>query len=320
MGTTYVQSNWTIRVSLPIYVMAIQSVMGWIVFLIFAGMGLLTSPVDWLQQFLGRPKSVITKSEYMSRARIIAQRAKQILSMAAIMRRGDRDRRWRSNLSKLQREIALLEEDEYALEQVFPQGEDGNARWVLFVLGFWMLLVMSVVGLGLSCLWIAQIAVYMLPPNPVYPLLNTLFVKLDSAFPLFGTLAFSIFCLYLMVVAMKGNFMLGLNFLVIKLYPMRPGATMMSSFLVNTAVILIMAPAILQFCAQAFAVYANGSTIYQVFGAQVMYIKGLSVLYGHNVFLYLMLAFVALSVFFLLFRGKQMWKRRDPMAAYSMIS
>ncbi len=42
----------------------------------------------------------------------------------------------------------------------------------------------------------------------------------------------------------------GLNFLIIKLYPMRPGATMMSSFIVNTALILVMSPAIVQFCAQ----------------------------------------------------------------------
>ncbi len=71
------------------------------------------------------------------------------------------------------------------------------------------------------------------------------------------------------VVAMKGNFMLGLNFVFIKLYPMRVGATMMSAFLVNTAIVLAMAPAILQFCATAFAVYGAQTDIFDIFGNQV---------------------------------------------------
>lgn len=64
--------------SLVVYIMAIQSVLGWLLFLVFAGVGLLCTPIDWFQQFLGRPKAVITKSEYMRRAQLIAQRAKQI--------------------------------------------------------------------------------------------------------------------------------------------------------------------------------------------------------------------------------------------------
>ncbi len=41
--------------------------------------------------------------------------------MLSLLRRGERDRRWRSNFQKLQREVAMLEEDEYELERVFPQ-------------------------------------------------------------------------------------------------------------------------------------------------------------------------------------------------------
>lgn len=47
------------------------------------------------------------------------------------------------------------------------------------------------------------------------------------------------------------------------------GATLMSAFLVNTAIILTMAPAIIQFCASAFAVYGNRTDIFDIFGNQV---------------------------------------------------
>jgi hypothetical protein len=157
-------------------------------FLVFAGVGVLSAPIDWIQQFMGRPNSVITKSEYIRRARIIAQRAKQltvsrwqllalpnqpqtrtaicaqrfilvtaahplahhpqlnttqhiddVLSVAedvsqllpcppslhqdviAMLRRQDKDRKWRSNLKRVEKEVVSLEEDEYQLERVYPQ-------------------------------------------------------------------------------------------------------------------------------------------------------------------------------------------------------
>jgi hypothetical protein len=70
-------------------------------------------------------------------------------------------------------------------------------------------------------------------------------------------------------VAIKGNFLLGLNFLIVSLYPIRVGATLMSSFLVNTALILAMSCAVIQFCASAFSAYANSSIIFNIFGSQV---------------------------------------------------
>lgn len=51
---------------------------GWILFLVFAGWGIFAAPIDWIFQYIRRPKSVITKSEYIERARGLAQRAKEI--------------------------------------------------------------------------------------------------------------------------------------------------------------------------------------------------------------------------------------------------
>mmetsp|Transcript_6763 Transcript_6763/g.16842 ORF Transcript_6763/g.16842 Transcript_6763/m.16842 type:complete len:534 (-) Transcript_6763:748-2349(-) len=316
--TPIIIKNWKLRVSLPVYVMAIQSVIGWLLFLVFAGVGVLAAPIDWIQQWRGRPTSVITKSEYMRRARIIAQRSKEVLNLCTMMRRQEKDRRWRSNFKRLEREVVSLEEDEYQLERVFPQGEDGDVRWVLFMIGFWVTGFMGVIGIFISLAWLVHIAVYMLPPVPLHPMLNDLFVVLDNVFSLFGVAAFAGFCLYLMVVAIKGNFMLGLNFVFIKLYPMRPGATMMSSFLVNTAVILTMAPAIIQFCASAFAVYGNRTDIFDIFGNQVMYLQGIQWLYNFNIFLYGFYIFVGLSVVFMCLRGRKQWERkRDKFAVYA---
>jgi hypothetical protein len=79
-----------------------------------------------------------------------------------------------------------------------PQGEDGEVRWVLFMLGFYVTGAMGVIGLLLSLAWLAHIAVYLIPPYPLHPMLNELFVVLDGAFSLLGVAAFAGFCLYLM--------------------------------------------------------------------------------------------------------------------------
>lgn len=50
----------------------------------FAGWGMFAAPIDWIFQYVRRPKSVITKSEYIERARGLAQRAKEIKVTAAV--------------------------------------------------------------------------------------------------------------------------------------------------------------------------------------------------------------------------------------------
>jgi hypothetical protein len=49
----------------------------------------------------------------------------RLQDMAALLKKqdrdGGRDRRWRGNFRKLQRELQVLEEDEYQLDRVFPQ-------------------------------------------------------------------------------------------------------------------------------------------------------------------------------------------------------
>lgn len=184
--------------------MAMQSVIGWILFLVFGGWGLLAGPVDWVHEYMRRPRSAITRSQYLERARGIAQRAREIRATSDMLKRQDRasggskGRGWRGGLRRLQREVVALEADEAALDHAFPQGADGEARWVLLQLRYLLTLVGGLVGLGLSLMWISHVFVYMLPPVPVHPLLNEMFVRMDAVFPLFGVAFFALFTFYLL--------------------------------------------------------------------------------------------------------------------------
>jgi LMBR1 domain-containing protein 1 len=184
--------------------MALQSVAGWVLFLVFGGWGMLAGPIDWMHEYARRPKTVITKSQYLEKARLIAQRAREARATGDMLRRQDRasggarPRAWRGALRKLQRDVAALEADERQLDSSFPRGADGEAKWVLLQLSYLLTLLGGVGGLGLSLMWVAHVVVYLLPPVPVHPLLNEMFVKMDAVFPLFGVAFFSLFTFYLL--------------------------------------------------------------------------------------------------------------------------
>ncbi len=78
------------------------------------------------------------------------------------------------------------------------QGEDGEVRWVMYQIGFILIGLMGLLGICLSGAWIAHIIVYMLPYQPINPMLNTVFIQLDQVWSLLGVTAFALFCLYLM--------------------------------------------------------------------------------------------------------------------------
>ena len=67
----------------------------------------------------------------------------------------------------------------------------------------------------------------------------------------------------------KGNTKVGLSLLVATVHPMKPGATLMSSLLFNTALVLLATNAAIQFCAQAFALYSSQAAIQAIWGDQV---------------------------------------------------
>lgn len=56
---------------------------------------------------------------------------------------------------------------------------------------------------------------------------------------------------------------------IFTVHPMKVGATLMSSFLFNVALVLLATQAAIQFCAQAFELYANNAAIQKIWGGQV---------------------------------------------------
>jgi len=253
--------------------MSIIATLGWLLFLVFGAIGLVALPLDLIRGFMGRPRSTITKAQYVERAKDLARRARDILQVADALKREEREqgrsRKWRKNYTALQAQVEVLEDDQAQLEKVFPQGEDPSYSWTVTVIMFWVKLALGLIALALSVAWILQIILYILIDPPVTPLLNDLFISANDVFPLFGTVLFALFVFYLQMAVMKGNFKFGLNFIIFRVHPVKPGATLMSSFLFNVALTLLATTATIQFAASAFALYANGTAILDIYGNTV---------------------------------------------------
>ena len=65
--------TWSVRTTFPVYVIAVGSVLSWVIFIVFGGVGVSAVPIDLIKAFLDRPKKTIAKSEYIRIAGKIAE-------------------------------------------------------------------------------------------------------------------------------------------------------------------------------------------------------------------------------------------------------
>ena len=170
-----------VRVSLIVYAMSLVATVGWILLLIFGAIGMVTLPMDWIREFISRPRATISRKQYVERAKDLARRARDIQYVAEGMKRQEREsgrsRKWRKNYSALQAQVTVLEDDEAQLQRVYPQGEDPAYSWTITVIMYWVKLLLGVCAVAITITWVLQIILYILIDTPVTPLLNTAFIQ-----------------------------------------------------------------------------------------------------------------------------------------------
>lgn len=185
-----------------------------------------------------------------------------------------------------------------------------NALW------YYTKLVLGILGIGLSLSWFLHICIFILPPRPAHPFLNNMFIIMSNVggscsggvctgnFALFGVCAFAAYGFYLLWACIKGNFKLGVRFGLVKIFPMEIHKTKMSAFLANSWVILLCSVPTVQFCVQAFPLYARETQVDVLFGNQIQYIKFFKYFWENNVFVLAMICVIFLTIVYLVARPK----------------
>ncbi|RLN52149.1 hypothetical protein BBJ28_00021742, partial [Nothophytophthora sp. Chile5] len=284
----------TLAVSLPVYTTGLTSFIGWFGFSIFTGIGLIALPLDLILAFFHRPK-FISADVYAIQKLCLQRRSMELLEVGRAMKANmdhpgmsawERKKQKRLDfvtLNKFKQSVYLLESDMVDLKLCHEDYRSYNPLKPLAKL------VLGCIASVVSCMWIFHIALYMLPPTPLVPFLNTYFLWFDRWFPLFGTISVGIFSSYLLACAVKGCFKFGMRCFCLALHPMKLHATYMNSLVFNLGLILLCAIPSVQFCDQAFADYDRLTALRTLVGVQIHYLKGMSVVWDYNIFVYAIL-------------------------------
>jgi len=186
-----------LRISFPVFCMAIFSFLGWFFFIIFAGVGLPSLPVDLINIYRTRPLPM-DKGSYEELKRKIGDRAIRIEEFAEKLKQeeltsvGKKTSRklkklMKVNYNKLELAAHKLKRDFLHLETAYVL-KGGNPIW------YWSVLLFGIIGGSISLFWVLHICLFMLPTPPYFPLINNLLLGLNvDGFNLFSTACFTFF-------------------------------------------------------------------------------------------------------------------------------
>lgn len=322
-GCIYDTYIWQIDVTFPVFLMAFLSFIGWFFWTFFVGVGMVALPMDLINEFRTRPEPMKT-TEYFAKREALGRRAEALIKAGEQMQRNNEDnahmKRGRSAvnsdanlLRRFEQAYYLLKRDKELLEACAKLrgvnfSTDSNVPLNLNPLWYILKLVFGVLSIGLSVSWVLHICIFQLPRRPAHPFLNNMFIALTEVggggFPLFGVCAFAFYGVYLLMTAIKGNFKLGLRLAFWKIFPMEVGKTKMSAFLANSWIILLCSVPSVQFCVDAFPLYARETQVDILFGSQVQHMRGLKYFWENNVFVLAMLCVVFITAIWMIARPK----------------
>jgi LMBR1 domain-containing protein 1 len=295
-GCSGSESVLEIRVSVVVYIIAMIAVVGYMLFTLFGGIGLIALPLDCFNAFKNKPK----KLDATEKAKIkvdLATRATKLISSGKELdarrrsKGGTFDRKGRKAYLQFKRAVYFLERDFEKLRLIEQEGGGSPFKW-------YGILLFGMLGSILSFCWLLHILFFMFIQPPLTPFLNTMFIDLDRVFALFGTFAYGLFAFYLLLCTVKGCVKFGLRLLCIAIHPMSLGNTLMNSFLFNVGMINFSAVAVVQFSTQAFSLYARDTDASSLFGVYIKYLKYVSYLWTY--YLYFFWAIAGLTLLYVI--------------------
>ncbi|KAI9224739.1 LMBR1-like membrane protein [Blastocladiella britannica] len=299
------------QVSILIATVAFATLIGWLLFSVFAGVGLIVLPFDLLMEFKHRPKP-IKADVYATRKKIIGEQATLLMEAAKEMddeRKGmaklarstfnKKARTLRSRETQFKKDVMLLEEH-YRILELSYKNPGVHILWDMFkaFVGF--------IGIFLSLFWLLHICLYMIPPifgsAPLTTFLNGFFVQVSNV-PFVGVALYAVFTFWLQLCVIKGTTKVGMRILFMSVHPMRIGETLMASMVFNVGLILFSSLAVAQFSTTAFTDYARYTSSQTIFVAMIRNLSQLQ--YAYTVLTFVLLGFAFLSLIFVLYKPYQ---------------
>ncbi|ORX84225.1 hypothetical protein BCR32DRAFT_326025 [Anaeromyces robustus] len=255
-----------VRVSIFMYIIAVISFVGWFLFSIFGGIGLITLPSDLISSFKNRPRP-IGKEKYKKLKNEIGLRAASLMEKSKEIDKLREDSKNKSRFSKEVKELKRKEKEFQKsilkLEDSYNKMEDSYTEKGGNILVQFAKLLLGIFGGILSLVWVIHIILYSLMKSfnaePISTFLSSILSTL-SAIPFVGTALYASLAFWLLASVVNGNMKFGMKFEIFAIHPLVIKGTLMNSLLYNVGIILFTSVAIVQFMSSALGEYAKYTT------------------------------------------------------------
>ncbi len=306
-----VNTEIDIKVSFSIYTIACLSIISYLLFMLFGGVGIFAFPLDLIYSFCTRPikikpaKLEEIKNEIVVTAADLKDLGMQLKKLEA---NGDHNksifskekRHYNDLLKQLKVGVSVID-DRFQIVNLQNLANQTSA------LGYLLQLIAGIFCMILSILWIVQIIMYILIKKngkPLFSFLNIPLVKLTEINLSFLAICiFTVLSLYLLLITIKGNFKFGIRFMIIgQIHPMKKDNTYMNSILFNVLLVMLTSVSVIQFSIRAFGEYTSLTDADIIFNTQIKYLTFYRFFFNYNIFEYGLLIIGFISFVYLIFR------------------
>eukprot|EP01063_Lacrimia_lanifica_P014316 TRINITY_DN20936_c0_g1_i1.p1 TRINITY_DN20936_c0_g1~~TRINITY_DN20936_c0_g1_i1.p1 ORF type:complete len:520 (+),score=217.31 TRINITY_DN20936_c0_g1_i1:68-1627(+) len=298
-----------IKVSIFVAAIALLTCIGWVLFMVFGGVGLSSLPMDMWFGFYENRILQRNKKNFSEECISITHEAKHLLDISnKLLDKLSHNKGQQKKVTAYQLAVDKLESRHRRNQRYNKQSPFARLASPFVVWGRGLLMVICVIW---SLMWILHICVH--NAADMHPMLNNLFVELDSAFGLLGTVTYASFSFYLLWATVNGCFKVGMNFLIFTIHPMKVKGTLMSSFLFNTILVVLASVAVVSFCALSFREYAANTVVDTLYSSYINKMQYLT--YIMQNLQYALIGFAALGLCWYTCKGpksyEQLMKEQD---------
>ena len=229
----------TIRTSWMVYILALLSFIGWCLMTVFAGIGMVSLPMDMISAWYNRPRPNDLK-QFAEKKLQLKKRCEELIAVGK--ESNEKFKSQRNNFRKTRftnkfRKMVIDLEDEMALLNLCYKKNEINPLLP------WFNLIGGIFCAVITISWWLQLILEVFLAGLTGPYLSSIFTELSSAFPLFGIVAYGTFAFYILLASVKGSITFAGRFFMISMHPMKANGTMMNSFLFNVAQVPQKSPA-----------------------------------------------------------------------------
>ena len=256
-----------LQVSAFVYFVGVLCAVGWFLFIIYGGVGLVALPVGLMRFVYSSPKKPLTEMEFAAEQETVAAEALNLMREGKTLQRASTtDVRVQVRINRFNNEVESLDN---RLKKVTAAFEDKNFHYVKLLGAFLGAILCTV----LTVLWVLHIFFHNIVRLNGF--LNVVLVELDSTFHLLGMMLYGLLVFFLLWCVIVGNLKVGLRFTFFSVHPLKYRDTRINSILFNVGLLLAASVAIIQFCTYSFVDYVAhtaADSLFDTYVARLQYI------------------------------------------------